>query len=527
MKQEQKRVLAAAGAAAAVLLAAHAPAAETRTAPVSKEPIVLSIEADAQKLDPPAPTDGPSFLLIEHLYDRLVEFSDTDTTVVPGLAERWETSEDGLRWTFHLRKGVTFSDGSPMNAEAVKYTFDRVTDDTHPEHFPGLSWGSGYLLGDWYERMEILDDHTVLFVLNRPYVPLLQSLAIPPASIVSPAHTKATGEAVVGNPLGTGPYTLAEWKRGAYLKLSARKDYWGGHPANETLFFQVQPDPSQALSALRTGDAHLVTTVKPQAIGDKRRYRDAEFIEVPVFSLGYVLINTKKPHLADVRVRQAMNYAVDRENIASVLMEGTSIAAKGITPPGMLGYSETPEFMYTHDVEKARALMREAGYSEEKKLKVKFHCFEEVRPYNTVGRRKAERIASMLGEAYFDVELVQIDFRGFIEFIDQRTEHELGTIGWSSDTGDPDNFLYYLFGNPTNRSNFDHPEARELMEKAVSEMDTEKRAEMYRRAERLVLEGAPCIAVNHPKWVKGASTRLKGYKPHPVAGDRMFDAYLE
>lgn len=527
MKQDQKHRFPVLTAGAMTVLAVTTAVAEQRTAPVSREPIIVSIEADAQKLDPPAPTDGPSFLIIEHLYDRLVEFAPDDTTIVPSLAERWEASTDGLSWTFHLRKGVTFSDGSAMNAEAVKYSFDRISVPDHPEQFPGLAWASGDLLGDWFDRIEIADDHTVVFHLKRPFVPLLPTLAIPPASIVSPSHTKTTGESVVSNPVGTGPYVLDEWKRGAYLKLKARPDHWRGHAANETLFFQVQPDPSQALSALRTGDAHLVTTVKPSAIGDKRRYRDASFLEIPVFSLGYVVINTKKPHLADVRVRQAMNYAVDRENITSVLMEGTSIPAKGIIPPGMLGHSETPTFSYTFDLEKARALMTEAGYSADKRLKVTFHCFDEVRPYNTVGRRLAERISSMLNDAYFDVQLVQMDFRGFIEFVDQRTEHELGTIGWSSDTGDPDNFINYLFGIATNRSNYDAGEARVMMENAISEADPEARAALYRQAEELVLKGAPCIPLNHPKWVKGVSKRLKGYKPHQVAGDRMFDAYIE
>jgi peptide/nickel transport system substrate-binding protein len=500
-------------------------AAEPRKAPISKEPIVVSLEADAQKLDPPAPTDGPSFLVVEHLYDRLVEFADEGTGVVPGLAQSWESTPDGLKWTFHLRD-ATFSDGSPVTSEAVKFTFERIINTDHPQHFPGIAWTTD-LLGDWFTNIETPDSKTAVFNLNRPFVPLLQVLAMPPSSIVSPAYTIANGEEVVSRPLGSGPFVLQEWKRGAYIKLKARHDYWGGSPATETVFFQVQPDPNQALSGLRTGDTHLINTVKPQAVGDPRRLGKGELIELPVFSLGYVVINMAKPNLKDVRVRQAMNYAIDRQNICDVLLEGTSIPAYGISPPGMLGHVDKPEFQYSYDVEKALALMTEAGYSAEKPLKVVFHCFDEVRPYNTVGKRLAERLAADLKKINIDVELRQMDFRGFIEFVDQRTEHELGTIGWTSDTGDPDNFIYYLFGHPTNRSNYEAGPAREMMEAAQSEMDVEKRAALYAQAETIVLKDAPAIFINHPKWVKGVSKRLKGYAPHPIAGDRLFNAYLE
>ncbi len=499
--------------------------AEPRKAPISKEPLVVSLEADAQKLDPPAPTDGPSFLVIEHLFDRLVEFGEEGTSVVPGLAEKWESSPDGLRWTFHLRN-ATFSDGTPVNAEAVKFSFDRTIDASHPQHFPGIAWTTD-LLGDWFNRIETPDEKTVVFVLNRPFVPLLQTLAMPPSSIVSPAYTRRMGEEVVSKPMGSGPFVLQEWKRGAYIKLKARPDHWRGSPATETVFFQIQPDPNQALSSLRTGDCHLITTVKPQAVGDPRKLGKGRIIDIPIYSLGYCVINVKKPNLSDVRVRQAMNYAIDRQNICDVLLEGTSIPACGILPPGMLGYREDRPFSYSYDLAKAQSLMKEAGYSAEKPLRTTLHCFDQVRPYNTVGKRLAERLAADLKKIWIEAEIRQMDFAGFIEFVDQRTEHELGTIGWSSDTGDPDNFIYYLFAHPTNRSNYDAGRARELMEQAQSEMDEAKRAALYSEGEEIVLKDAPAIFINHPKWVKGVSNRLRGYKPHPIAGDRLFDAYVE
>jgi peptide/nickel transport system substrate-binding protein len=501
-------------------------AAEKRPAPLAKGPLIVSMPADAQKLDPPGPTDGPSFMVIEHLYDRLMDFSADGSTVQPALAESYEVSADGLRYTFRLRKDATFADGTPVDSAAVKYSFERVISPEHPEHFPGIAWTED-LLGDWFTAIETPDTHTAVFVLNRPFVPLLRVLATPPASIVSPAYTKATGEAVVSKPMGSGPYVLEDWKRGAFIKLRARKDHWRGAPATEQLFFVVQTDANQAMSALRKGETHFLTVVKPQAVGDRSKLGEATLIEQPIPSLGYFVINCAKENLKDPRVRQAMNWAIDRQNICDVLLEGTSVPAEGILPPGMLGYRADRPFRYGYDPEKARALMAEAGYSAGKPLKVELAAFEELRPYNTAGTRLAARIQSDLKAAHIDATIRQMDFRGLIEFVDQRTEHQIAAIGWMSDTGDPDNFIHYLFGVETNRSNYHNPQARALMEQAQSELDEAKRAELYAKAEEMILRDAPAIFINHAKAVRGANRKLRGYTPNPIGVDWFFDAYIE
>lgn len=505
---------------------AHAQTAK-RTAPITKEPLIVSIPADVVKLDPPAPSDGVSLLVVAHLYDRLLEFDATSTEVKPSLAESWEVSPDGLRYTFKLRKDATFWDGTPVNAEAVKFTFERVADKNHPQHFPGMAYAED-LLGDWFKGIETPDEHTAVFVLNRPFVPLLLHLATAPASIVSPAYWRETGETVVEKPMGSGPFKLAEWKRGAYVKVTARPDHWRGSPASETVFFQVQPEPAMAFGALRKGSTHLVVTLKPQVIPDRSEAAlgQARIMEAPIPSLGYLLLNVKKPNLTDKRVRQAMNWAIDRDSICNVLLEGTSIPAKGPLPPGMLGHRENRPFSYGYDVEKAKALMTEAGYSAEKPLKLTLHCFEAARAYNTAGTRLAERLQEDFRKVFIDVEIKQMDFGGLIEMVNERTVHEAVTIGWMSDTGDPDNFLYYMFGNPSNHSNYANAEARELMEKAQGVQDPVERGKLYEKAEDIVIDEAPVVFINHAKAVKGVNRRLRGYKIHPVMVDRLFDVYL-
>lgn len=489
------------------------------------EPIIVSIPADIQRLDPPQPTDGNSLLVIGHIYDRLVDFSDTEVDVVPGLAERWDVSDDGLRYTFHLRGDATFSNGDPVDAEAVKYTFDRLWNRDHPEHF-GISWRS-YILGDWFDGVEIVDDYTVAFVLNRPFVPLLFNLAIPAASIVHPRHVAAMGpDRSASVPLGSGPYVLEEWRRGAYAALRARDTHWRGTPKTERLIFRVQRDQNQTMSALRSGDSHLAVVLSPSVVGDRARLGQARVVEFPLLSMGHIYINTQKPSLQSPALRRALNFAVNRQAICDTLLEGLGTPAHSHLPPGMLGHrtdDELPDFAFRYDPDYARQLLAEAGLSN---VRLTMHCFNEPRPYNPVGVRVAQRLQEDFRQIGVEVELIQMDFGGWIETIDQRTVHELALAGWSSDNGDPDNFIQLLFLDETNRSNYRNPEARALMIEAQGESDPERRALLYQQAEDLLFMDPPAVIVNHARGIKGMSKRLRGFDPHPIRNDFLWNAYL-
>jgi peptide/nickel transport system substrate-binding protein len=488
------------------------------------EPIIVSIPADVQKLDPPQPTDGNSLLVISHLFDTLVDFHETDVAVVPGLAKSWDVSEDGLRYTFHLRDDATFTNGDPVDAAAVRYTFERIVDTKHPEHF-SISWRS-YILGDWFNHIETPDDRTVVFVLNRPFVPLLYNLAIPAASIVHPGHVREMGaDRVVSSPMGSGPYELEEWKPGAYVAVKARESHWRGTPKTQRLVFRVQRDQNQTMSALRTGDSHLAVVLTPSVIGDRARLGEAVILDFPILSMCHVYLNVAKPSMESPALRRALNFAVDRQAICETLLEGMGTPAYTSLPPGMLGHRTLDEIPspFRHDPEEARRILAEAGLSN---VKLTMHCFNEARPYNPVGVRLAQRLQEDFRQVGIELELIQMDFGGWIETVDQRTVHEMALAGWSADTGDPDNFIQLLFLDETNRSNYKNPEALALMVEAQGEGDPERRAALYQQAEDLMFLDPPAITISHARGIKGASKRLRGYTPHPIRNDYLGDAWL-
>lgn len=530
MKQAKSsiRSFAAALAVGAALLSAcsseSSTAAKSPSAAPVGEPIVVSLPADIVKLDPPTVSNAESLLAVRHIYDRLTEFADTPEVVVePSLATRWDISDDGLRYTFHLRKDAFFSNGDPVDAEAVKFSLERIYDANHPAHW-GIQWKDDILYDEWFDRFEIVDDHTIVFVLKQPFVALLSNLAIPAASIVNPRHVLAAGqERSIVEPMGSGPYELAEWSAGSYVRLKAR-DHWRGRPKTDTLILRIQKDANQRMAALRKGDVHVVTSLVPSVVGDRAELRGCEVVETPLPSLHYIVFNCAKEKLADKRVRLALNFAIDRKALCDGILEGTAFPASGIIPPGMLGWRENKPLGFAYDPEKARALLKEAGAEN---LEVQLMCFPEARPYNTGGTRTAQRIQEDLRAVGVRAELVQRDFGGFLDILAMRTEHELASTGWMSDTGDPDNFIYVCFGSPTNRANYANEEANRLMAEARSERDEARRALLYQQAEDAMLLDPPAIMVNHANRLKGYSTRLKGYNPMSWSMDGYWNAYLE
>ncbi len=495
-----------------------------KNASTSPQTIVISLPADVVKLDPPQPQDGNSLLVIYHLYDRLVDFAnDDEIRIVPGLAKSWETSDDGLRVTFHLRDDATFSDGTPVTSEAVRYTFERLRDPNHPEHF-GISWTDS-ILGDWFDHFEVPDDRTIVFVLNRPYVPLLANLAIAAASIVNPDHVRSVGrEQIATDPMGSGPYVLDEWKTGNYVRLRARDSHWRGRAKNDVLIFRTQKDMNQRMAALKRGDIHIAPVLSPSVVSDITENSEYTVDKVPVPALQYIVFNMDKEVVQPRNLRLALNYAVNREVLCDGLLEGSAMPAHGIIPPGMLGYREKREFGFSYAPEYASKLIAEAGLEG---TRITMHCFGEARPYNIAGTRTAQRLQEDFRRVGIEVELVQMDFGGFLETVNQRTVHEMALIGWMSDNGDPDNFINELFGIPGNRANYENPEANALMKQAQSETDDQKRAELYQKAEDLILQDPPCVVINHAYRLKGYSKKLHGYNVQNIMMDQLWDVSIE
>src|SRR6056297_287692 len=342
-----RRALGAAATAALISLPFGLPA----TAQTPPGVLVVGQIAEPKSLDPHAVTAVNDFRILMNVYDGLVRYRDGTLEVEPALAESWEISEDGTEYTFALREGITFHDGTPLDAEAVKFNFDRMLNEEHPYHDTGPFPLSFFFSA--IEETEVVDPLTVRFTLNAPYAPFLSNLAYPTGLIVSPEAVKAHGKDVGRNPVGTGPFTFAEWRSNEAVVVERNDDYWGDAAGTEAVVFRPITDANTRVAEMLAGGIDLMVEVPPTSLGQFSGdgFSVAEQAGPHVW---FLILNAKEGPFADKRVRQAANYAINKEAIVNDVLEGTAAVAAGPTPPAFAwAYNESLE-PYPYDPDKAR-----------------------------------------------------------------------------------------------------------------------------------------------------------------------------
>lgn len=464
------------------------------------------------------------------VYEGLVRFKDGSVEVEPCLAESWQVSDDGLDWTFHLRPGVRFQDNTPLNADAVVFTVMRQMDENHPAHVKGRMRYSELLFGDpastttaLVKSVSALTTDTVQFHLARPYMPFLQNLAMTQASIISPTAATTLKNDLNTTMVGTGPFRLKAYHRDQRIEVTRNDDYWGTPARLDAVEFMVLRDPNTRLNSLRRGDSDVISGIDPYSIELLEEDNNVVVLSEPSMNLGYLSMNCAVPPFDNPKVRLAMCYAIDKKFIAEVLFNNTSVVAKGIIPPGMLGYDENSQGI-PFDPQRARKLLKEAGYPDG--LAVVFTTHNRARIYSPVGVRLAERVQQDLAAVGITARIDQMEFPTFLERQKSR-QYVLANSGWVSDNGDPDNFLFELVGREDNSLNYSNPKASALMREATAEQDKEKRAALYREAEALVMEAPPLVPLNHAKQIMGISKHLRGFVMHPTGVNRLDGVWLK
>ncbi|MBX7245629.1 MAG: ABC transporter substrate-binding protein [Candidatus Sumerlaeaceae bacterium] len=476
---------------------------------------------DVANMDPSLITDIESAIVAQQVYQGLTRFKADSVEVEPALAEKYECSPDGLKWTFTLRDGVKFSDGTPFNADAVKFSILRQMDPNHPFHVAGKMRSARTLFGDPRSTETMLvkditspDDRTVVFELARPYVPFLKNLAMVPASIVSPEAVRTMGQDFNTTMVGTGPFVVKSRQQDSSLVLARNPNYWStaGPPLDE-IRFRILRDANTRLNSIRKGESDVVSGIEPTSLELLKKESAIDLRMEPSLNLGYLSMNCAKPPFDNKLVRLAMNYAIDRDYIVNTLFSGTSVVAKGVIPPGMLGFDpERKGFAY--DPAKAKQLLAEAGYPNG--FSVTFSTHDVRRVYFPVGIRIAERIQQDLAKVGITAKIDQMEFSTFLSKVKAR-DYVMGNSGWVTDNGDPDNFLFELVGREDNEFNYSNPEATKLMRDATGEKDDAKRAALYRKAEDLVAADPPIVVLNNAKQILAVRKRVRNLKLHPTA----------
>ncbi|SKA10330.1 ABC transporter substrate-binding protein [Selenihalanaerobacter shriftii] len=506
--------------------------AQEKVKPKSGGTLVFGRGGDSVKLDPADVTDGESMKVTRQMLDGLVEYKPGETEIEPALAKSWETSEDGLTWTFNLRKGVKFHDGTKFNADAVVFNFKRWMNKDHKYH-DGQFVYWGYMFGGFpgvVKSVEAVDEYTVKFTLKEKLAPFLANLAMGPFGISSPTAIKKYGEDYFKHPVGTGPFKFVKWVKGDRIILEANEDYWEGRPYLDKVVFRVIPDNTARFMELQSGSIDMIDGVNPNSVPQIRNADKLKLSLRPSMNVGYLAMNFDKKPFGNVKVRRAINHAINKKEIIKGLYAGLGKPAKNPLPPSLWGYNEDID-PYEYNPEKAKKLLAEAGYPDG--FKTTLWAMPNPRPYMPQPKLIAQAMQSDLEAIGVKAEIRSYDWGTYLQKT-ENGEHDMALLGWTGDNGDPDNFLYVLLdkdnaikGSAGNIAFYKSDPLHELLIKAQTTMDQEKRAELYKKSQKVIHKDAPWVPVAHSNPPLGLKNKVMNYEPSPVGQEKLNDVWLK
>lgn len=502
----------------------------------TQDTLIVGRGGDSASLDGSIVTDGESLKIAHQVFDSLLEYKEGTTEVQGSLAESWKVSDDGLKYTFKLRQGVKFHDGTDFNADAVVFNFTRWSNPKSEYKFEGDSF-------DYYDSMfgpdgkrvikevKAIDPSTVEFTLNQPQAPFLQNLAMTSFGIASPTAIKEKKENFKNEPVGTGPFVFKEWKRNDSITLEKNASYWKeGLPKLNKVIVRSIPDNSARFNALQNGEIDLMEDLSPDDLATLESNPSLHKIERPANNVGYVGFNLKKKPLDNVKVRQALNHAVNKQAIIDAFFAGQAEPAVNPLPSSLWGYNDTVKD-YEYDLEKAKQLLAEAGYPNGLPNELTFYAMPVSRPYMPDGKKVAEVIQADFEKIGVKVKIESPEWATYLDDAQAGEKDDIFMLGWTGDNGDPDNFLYTLLDKdaiPSNNySYYANDKLHELLIAAQKETDQAKRSELYKQAQEIIKADAPWIPLVHTTPLLAAKANLKGYVPAPTGTEYYSNIYFE
>ena len=467
--------------------------------------VIFGRGGDTITLDPSLVLDGESAKVCDMIFDTLVQYKEDTTEIAPSLAEIWNNSPDGLTWTFHLRKGVTFHDGSPFNAHVAVFSLNRANVQTDS------------FLHQVISHIIALDEFTLEIQLKTPYAPFLTLIASTENSIVSQAAVMQYGQDFENNPVGTGPFKFVQWDRNDQIVLRASDTHWAGKPAIDKLVFRSIPDNSERYMELQAGNIHIMEFPNPDVLSEIQADPMLDLLMQPSLNVGYLAMNMDKPPFDNLKVRLAINHAFNKPEIIENLYQGTGIPAKNPIPPTLWSYDDTIED-YPYDPEHAKQLLAEAGYPDG--FETTLWALPIPRPYIPNGQALAQILQTQLREIGIEATIVTYDWHTYIEKT-QNGEHDMAMLGWSA-SADPDNFFYYLFSKTTavkpnalNIAFYRSDEMQNVLDRARTSTDRNERIELYKQAQAIFHRDVPWVPLAHAQRLLVINRNVKNIKLSP------------
>lgn len=489
----------------------------------NKDTLVYGRGGDSTSLDPITTTEGETFKVTENIFETLLQYGDQDTTINPGLAEKWDVSEDGLTYTFNLRQGVKFHDGTDFNAEAVVFNFNRWMSGNEDD-FPYYTMFGGYKGEEGHVIKEVtaVDEHTVKFVLTRPQAPFLKNLAMSPFGIASPAAVEKFGDKFRENPVGTGPFKFVEWKQNDTITLEKNTEYWQeGLPKLNKVIFRVIPENTARLNALSNGEIDVMDGLNNSDEATVKANANLQVIERPSMNVGYIGLTTTRKPFDNKLVRQAINHAVDKKSIIKAFYGGKADEAVNPMPSSIEGYNEEIKG-YEYDLDKAKELLAEAGYADG--FEIDLWAMPVARPYMPEAQKVAEVIQESLSKIGVTAKIQSVDWATYLDKA-AKGEFDMFMLGWTGDNGDADNFLYTLLDKDSigsnNYSQYSSDELHDVLIQAQTESEPSKRNELYKKAQEIIHDDAPWVPLVHSTPLLAAGKDVVNYLPHPTGSEAL------
>lgn len=488
--------------------------------------LVLLRGGDSITLDPARASDSESALVVGQICEGLVRMKDGSLQLEPALAESWTVSPDGLAWTFRLRRGVLFHDGSPMNAEAAAMSIMRQVDPAHRYSVPGMHTAKS--LFEHVAGCDALDESTLRIRLFRPTASLLYSLAASQAPIVSPQALAKWGADIHSRPVGTGPFMFVEWRRGDSITLVRNPSYWGGAPRLERLVIRAIPDAGARFLEFQTRRADALTGIPPSDLPLLDKMPGVQLLRVAGLNIAYLSINTKRGPFRRAAVRRAVLLALDREALTRLVYGSSALAAASLLPPALrdTGFV-ADEASAKGDAAQARNLLAQEGLAQG--FEAVLQVMDIPRPYLPEPRRMALAIRQALAGVGIRVRIVTVPWA---EYVAQaaKGEHDLCLSGWTFDAPNPHEFLRYKLGWDS-RGNFSHwrdEHFQALVNRAEASRDETERTALFRQAMRVVAAETPAVPLAHVRDTLALHQGVKGVTLQPTGATMRFTkAYRE
>jgi dipeptide transport system substrate-binding protein len=505
------------------------------TAAARADTLAVCTEASPDALNAQLSTANTSFDVSEQVADRLVEMQIGGSDLIPGLAESWTISSDGLTYTFKLRHGVKFQSNAnfkptrDFNADDVVFSFRRMFDKSDPFYqsangnFPEFV----DLVAPSLQSIEKVDDYTVVFKLKTPLAPLLPSLSMQPFSILSAeyaASLQKSGKlgALDQEPIGTGPFSFAQYQKDAVIRFRAFPDFWGAKGAQpdrtakvDNLVFVITPDASVRYAKLRTNECQIARYPNPADLPAMRTNPDLKVQEAAIAGTNYIRFRVDRKPLDDKRVRQALAEAIDLNSLVSAVFQGGGTPAASLIPPSLWGFDAALK-PYSYDPDAAKKLLAEAGYPNG--FTIDLWAIPVVRAYMPNGRRTAEMIQSDWAKIGVTANIVTYEWGEYLKR-SRAGEPSVGMLGATWDYPDPSEILLgFTCDSPGNAIHWCNKTYTDAVQKANVVTDQAERTKLYIAADQAVYDDIPLVRLADVKAYVPVRKNVEGFKLHFLGG---------